>query len=82
MRHVSHLIFNFVLSELLSLKIEKSKSNYILNWILIRVQFSAMCLSKFLIFVANELLGVKTKEYKINYIYIYIYNEKPSLHIL
>ena len=73
MRHVSHLIFNFVLSELLSLKIEKSKSNYILNWILIGVQFFATCLSKFLIFVANELLGVKTKEYKINYIYIYIY---------
>ena len=75
-----------MLSELLSLKIEKSKSNYILNWILIGIQFSATCLSKFLIFVANELLGVKTKEYKINYIYkyiyIYIYNEKPSLHIL
>ena len=61
-----------MLSELLSLKIEKSKSNYILNWILIEVQFSAMCLSKFLIFVVSELLGVKTKEYKINYIYIYI----------
>ena len=49
-----------------------------------------MCLSKFLIFVASELLGAKTKESKkkLNsklyiyiYIYIYIYNEK-SLHML
>ena len=41
--------------------------------------------SKFLIFVASELLCTKTKESKTNYIlnhiYIYIYNEK-QLHIL
>ena len=39
--------------------------------------------SKFLIFVASELLCTKTKESKTNYIlnHIYIYNEK-QLHIL
>ena len=41
--------------------------------------------SKFLIFVASELLGAKIKESKtnkiLNHIYIYIYNEKP-LYIL
>ena len=58
---MSHLIFNFVPSELLSVKIEDSKSNSNLNWISIEGQFFAMCPSKFLIFVANELLGVKTE---------------------
>ena len=51
-------------SELLSAKIEESKSNYILNWISIEVQFFAMCLSKFLIFVTSELLDAKTEESK------------------
>ena len=56
---MSHFIFNFVLSELLSVKIEefKSNSNSIQNWISIGVQFFVICPSKFLIFVANELLG-------------------------
>ena len=43
-----------------------------------------MCLSKFLIFVASELLGAKIKESKKKLnskLYIYIYNEK-SLHML
>ena len=64
--HVSHLIFNFVPSELLIVKIEESKSNKILNWILIGVQFFVMCPSKFLIFVTSELLDIKTKEFKTN----------------
>ena len=76
-------------NELLSVKIEKSKSNYIITWISIGVQFFTTCPSKFLIFVASELLGAKTKESKSNlipnhiyiHIYIYIYNEKP-IHIL
>ena len=63
---MSHLIFNFVLSELLNRKIEESKSNYIQNWISIGVQFSAMCPSKFLIFVASELLSSKIEESKTN----------------
>ena len=58
--------FNFVTSELLSVKIEESKSNSILNYISIVVQFSVTCLSKFLIFVANKLLGAKTEKYKTN----------------
>ena len=58
--------FNFVTSELLSIKIEESKSNSILNYISIVVQFSVTCLSKFLIFVANKLLGAKTEKYKTN----------------
>ena len=60
------LIFNFVPSELLSVKIEESKFNYILNWISIGIQFSVTYPSKFSIFVACELLGAKTKECKIN----------------
>ena len=60
---MSHLIFNFVLSELLSVKIEQSKYNQILNWILIGVQFSAMSSFKLLIFVASELLGAKLVHY-------------------
>ena len=63
---MSHLIFNFVLSELMNIKIEESKSNYVQNWISIRVQFSAMCPSKFLIFVVSELLSAKIEEFKIN----------------
>ena len=39
LRHMPYLIFNFVLSELSSVKIKKSKSNYIINWILIEIQF-------------------------------------------
>ena len=78
-----------MLSELLNVKIEESKFNQILNWISIGIQFSAMCPSKFFIFVASELLGAKIEKFKTNYIlnhiytyiYIYIYNEKP-LHIL
>ena len=66
LRHVSYLIFNFVPNELLNVKIEESKSNYILNWISIGSQFSVKCPSKFLIFVASELLGVKTEKSKIN----------------
>ena len=62
--HVFHLIFNFVLSELLSIKIEEFKSNQILNWILIGVQFLVMCSSKLLIFVTNELLGANIEESK------------------
>ena len=61
---MSYLIFNFVPSELLSIKIEKSKSNYILNWISIEIQILATYSSKFLIFVANELLGAKMKDSK------------------
>ena len=49
-------------TELLIVKIEESKS----NWISIGVQFSATCLSKFLIFVANELFGTKIEESKKN----------------
>ena len=77
------IFLNFVQSELLSIKIKEFKSNIIIIWILIGVQFSATCSSKFIIFVACELLGAKTKESKSIklYIYIYIYNEKP-LHIL
>ena len=37
--------------------------------------------SKFLIFVASELLSAKTEEFKTNKILNYIYNKKP-LHIL
>ena len=84
MHHVSYLIFNLVLSELLSAKIEESKSNYILNWISIEVQFFAMRLSKFLIFVAIELLSVETEKPQTNYIpnhHIYLCNKIP-LHIL
>ena len=55
---------NFVSSKLLNAKIEKSKSNQILNWISIRVQFSIVYLSKFLIFVVSKLLGTKTKSLK------------------
>jgi len=51
-----------LLSELLSVKIEKSKSNQIL----IGVQFFSTCSSNFLIFVASELLCVKTEESKSN----------------
>ena len=66
LHHVSHLIFNFVQSELLIVKIEESKSNKILNWILIGVQFFVMSPSKFLIFVTSELLDIKTKKFKTN----------------
>ena len=52
-----------MISELLNRKIEESKSKYIQNWISIGVQFSAMCSSKFLIFVASELLGAKLVHY-------------------
>ena len=38
----------YVPSELLSVKIEKSKSNWILNWISIEVQFCAIRPSNFL----------------------------------
>ena len=70
-------------SELLSVKIEKSKYNQILNWISTGVQFSAMCPFKFLIFLANKLLSAKIEEFKTNYIYmcVCVYNEKP-FHIL
>ena len=51
-------------SELLSIKIEKSKFNYILNWISIEIQILATYSSKFLIFVTNELLNVKIVESK------------------
>ena len=76
------IFLNFVQSELLSIKIKEFKSNIIIIWILIGVQFSATCSSKFIIFVACE-LGAKTEESKSIkfYIYIYIYNEK-LLHIL
>ena len=55
-----------MLSDLLCAKIKESKSSEILNWISIEVQFSAMYLSKFLIFVASELLDAKTEESKTN----------------
>ena len=61
-----HLILNFVPNELLSIKIEEFKSNQILNWIPIRVQFFTMSPSKFLLFVARELLGAKTEKSKTN----------------
>ena len=64
--HVSHLFFNFVPSELLSVKIEESKSNLVLNLILIGVQFSATCPFEFLNSVTSELLVTKTKESKTN----------------
>ena len=56
-----HLIFNFEQSELLSVKITESKSNYILNWISIGIQFSTTCPSIFLIFVASEFIGCKNR---------------------
>ena len=59
---MSYINFNFVPSELLSVESKKS----IFNWISIGVQFSAICPSKFLIFVASELLGVKIEESKTN----------------
>ena len=59
----ARVLFNFVLSKLLMIKIEDFKSNYILY---IRVQFFVMYLSKFLIFVINELLDVKIKVPKFN----------------
>ena len=59
---MSYINFNFVPSELLSVEIKKS----IFNWISIGVQFFAICPSKFLIFVASELLGVKIEESKTN----------------
>ena len=54
-----YLIFNLMPSELLSVKIELFKYNLILNWISIEVQFFVMYPSKFLIFVASELLNAK-----------------------
>jgi len=63
---MSHLILNFLPSELMSVKNKESKSNYILNWILIGVQFSATCPSKILIFMASELLGAKIEKSKTN----------------
>ena len=66
--HVFHLIFDFVPSELLNVKIEESKSNQILNWISIGTQFFAMCPFNFLIYVASELMGAKTEKFKSNYI--------------
>ena len=59
-------IFNFMPSELLSVKIKESEFNQILNWISTRVQFSATCPFIFLIFTASELLGEKTEESKSN----------------
>ena len=56
----------YVPSELLSVKIEESKSNWILNWISIEVQFFATYPSKFLIFVANKLFDAKTEKSKTN----------------
>ena len=56
----------YVPSKLLSVKIEESKSNWILNWISIEVQFFATCRSKFLIFVANKLFDAKTEKSKTN----------------
>ena len=53
-------------SELLGTKIEESKFNYILNWILIGVQFFACVPSKFLIFVASKLLNAKIEESRSN----------------
>ena len=41
---------------------KKKKKNHINNQI--ALQFFATCPSKFLIFVASELLGTKTEEYK------------------
>ena len=66
LRHVSYSIFNFVQSELLSVKIEEFKSNYIINQISIGVQFSTICPSKFLIFVAIKLFGTKIEKSKTN----------------
>ena len=66
LHYVYYLVFNLVPSELLSIKIEESKSNQILNWISIEVQFFAMYPSKFLIFVTSELLSAKTKGSKTN----------------
>ena len=63
-----YLIFNFVSSELLSVKIKEFKSNYILNWISIGIQFFTTCPFIFLIFVTSELFGEKAEES------IYIYN--------
>ena len=59
---MSHIIFNFVQSESLSIEIKKSKS----YWILIGVQFSVTFPSKFLIFIVSELLGAKIEESKTN----------------
>ena len=59
---MSNLIFNFVPSELLSVKIEESKSNLVLNFILIGVQFSATCPFKISNFVTSELLVTKTEK--------------------
>ena len=56
----------YVSSKLLNVKIEESKSNWILNWISIEVQFFATCPSKFLIFVANKLFDAKTEKSKTN----------------
>ena len=56
----------YVPNELLSVKIEESKFNQILNWISIEVQFFAICPPKFLIFLANKLLGAKTEKPKTN----------------
>ena len=66
LHYVYYLVFNLVPSELLSVKIEESKSNQILNWISIEAQFFTMYPSKFLIFVTSELLSAKTKESKTN----------------
>ena len=63
---MSHLIFNFVPNELLSVKIKEFKFNYMQNWISIGVQFFVMCPSKFFNFVASELLGVKIEEFETN----------------
>ena len=52
----------YVSSELLNVKIEESKS----NWISIEVQFFASCRSKILIFVANKLFDAKTEKSKTN----------------
>ena len=61
LQHVFYLIFNIVQSELLNVKIEKSKFNQILNWISFCATYPS---SNFLIFVTSKLLSVKTEEFK------------------
>ena len=76
---MSCLILIFVPSELLSVKIENSKSNYILNWISIGLKkkkiefqlesnFEPRVYLIFKFFVVSELLSTKTKESKSNQI--------------
>ena len=63
LRHVPHLIFNLVLSELLSVKIEESNI-----YIYIYIGFSILSNVPHLIFnlMPSELLSVKIEESKFN----------------